>query len=142
MPLAEFVGAHGNIYAVDAQSEMLAILRQKLVGNLLSNVELIHAEAESTSIPASCADLLFLANVWHEMENYDSVLEESRRILNTSGRIAILDWRVDVEPRVGPPLAHRVEAARVVQQLQQAGYSSVNSSEIGSYSWLVTGKRC
>jgi precorrin-6B methylase 2 len=49
LPLAEAVGPRGKLYAVDAQAEMLSHLRQKLLDQSVSNVELICAEAESTT---------------------------------------------------------------------------------------------
>ena len=76
----------------------------------MSNVDLIQAEAESTALPDGSCDLVFLANVWHEFADRSAVLNESRRILKHRGRIAILDWRPDVERENGPPLDHRLDA--------------------------------
>jgi len=50
LPLAETVGLQGKVYAVDAQNEMLALLRQKLDESAIPNVELIHAEAGNTTL--------------------------------------------------------------------------------------------
>lgn len=96
LPLAHAVGMAGKVYAVDAQNEMLALLLQKLHERSVHNIELIRAEAESTTLPDSCCDLVFLANVGHEFADGFAVLEESRRILKHRGRIAVLDWRPDV----------------------------------------------
>src|ERR1039458_5222318 len=104
LPLAQAVGPQGRVYAVDAQEEMLSLLRQKLDEFTLSIVELIHAEADNTGLPASCCDLVFAANVWHEFDDHAAVLREFARVLKTDGRIAILDWRTDVLPEHGPPL--------------------------------------
>jgi FkbM family methyltransferase len=66
LPLAREVGAQGKIYAVDAQPEMLALLRQKFNESGPFNIETVAAEAERTGLPVACCDLVFLANVWHE----------------------------------------------------------------------------
>ena len=34
------------------------------------------------------------------------------------GRIAILDWRTDVEPVAGPPLAHRITSADALDEIR------------------------
>jgi len=141
LPLAEAVGPEGKVYAVDAQAEMLSLLNQKLDEAALFNIELIHAEAAQTGLPASCCSLFFLANVWHEIEDQIAVLGEAKRVLKLGGRIAILDWRTDVEPEHGPPLVHRVDPSRAIESLRSAGFEQVGRAEVGKYSWLVQGEK-
>lgn len=126
---------------MDAQLEMLSLLRKKLDESSVSNVELIHAEAESTTLPDGCCGLAFLANVWHEFADRSIVLEESRRILKLGGRIAILDWRPDVEREGGPPLDHRLAASDVADQLLSSGFHRAEIVNVGRYSWLVQGEK-
>ena len=139
--LAKAVGANGKVYAVDAQDEMLALLRQKLLEGSMSNVDLVHAEAESTTLPDACCTLVFLANVWHEFADRSVVLEESHRILKPGGRIAILDWRPDVERENGPPLDHRLDASNAMNLLRSTGFHQVANVNVGRYSWLVQGEK-
>ena len=141
LPLAQAVGPQGKVYAVDAQEEMLSLLRQKLDEFTLSIVELIHAEADNTGLPASCCDLVFAANVWHEFDDHAAVLRESARALKPGGRIAILDWRTDVEPVAGPPLEHRLDLSHAVDALRCNGFQKVATANVGLYSWLVQGER-
>jgi ubiquinone/menaquinone biosynthesis C-methylase UbiE len=141
LPLAQAVGPLGKVYAVDAQPEMLSLLQQMLKQATLDNVELVHAEADDTHLPPSSCDHLLLANVWHEFDNRTAVLEESARVLKPGGRIALLDWRPDVEPLAGPPLEHRIPASNALDQLHSAGFHSLSTTNVGLYSWLVQGKR-
>jgi ubiquinone/menaquinone biosynthesis C-methylase UbiE len=141
LPLAQAVGPHGKLYAVDAQEEMLALLRQKLDEAALANVELIHAEANNTRLPASCCDLVFAANIWHEFDDHAAVVREFARVLKPGGRIAVLDWRTDVEPVAGPPLEHRLDSSHAVDALRSSGFQKVTSANVGLYSWLVQGER-
>ncbi len=107
----------------------------------LSIVELIHAEADNTGLPASCCDLFFAANVWHEFEDRAAVLRESARVLKLGGRIAILDWRTDVPPEHGPSLEHRLDSSHAVDALRSSGFQKVATANVGLYSWLVQGER-
>ena len=141
LPLAQAVGPQGKVYAVDAQEEMLSLLRQKLDEFTLSNVELIHAEADNTGLPASSCDLVFAANVWHEFEDHAAVLREFARVLKVDGQIAILDWRPDVLPEHGPPLEHRLDSSHAVDALRSSGFQKVATANVGLYSWLVQGER-
>lgn len=140
LPMAQFIGPQGRIYAVDSQDEMLTLLKHKLDEATVSNVELIRAEADNTGLPASSCDLFFVANVWHELDDRTAVLQESRRVLKPGGRIAILDWRADVEPEFGPPLAHRLNIAVVVDELRSTGFMQIESANVGRYSWLIQGE--
>ena len=140
LPLAQAVGPQGKVYAVDAQEEMLSLLRQKLDEFTLSIVELIHAEADNTGLPASCCDLVFAANVWHEFDDHAAVLREFARVLKPDGRIAILDWRTDVLSEHGPPLEHRLDSSHAVDALRSSGFQKVATANVGLYSWLVQGE--
>jgi ubiquinone/menaquinone biosynthesis C-methylase UbiE len=141
LPLAQTVGAEGKVYAVDAQAAMLSMLSEKLSGAGLRNVIPIHAEADDTGLPASSCDLFFLANIWHELEDRGAVLLDAWRVLKLGGRIAILDWRPDVEPEHGPPLAHRVDSLLTMEELRAAGFDQVTGAVAGRYSWLVQGEK-
>jgi ubiquinone/menaquinone biosynthesis C-methylase UbiE len=138
-PLAEAVGVQGKIFAIDAKTEMLQRLQKKLDEKPASNIALVHASAEATSLPDACCTLVFLANVWHEFDDRTAVLREARRILKPGGRIAILDWRPDVERIAGPPLEHRLSATDAESALQTEKFAAIAHTNIGRFSWLVQG---
>ncbi len=137
LPLAQAVGASGRVIAVDAQEKMLEHLQKKIASQRIANIELVCAEADRTTLPAATADLVFLANVWHEIPDRKAALAEARRIAKARGRIAILDWRPDVEPENGPPLDHRLTPSSAIAELADAGFHAATQSNIGRYSWLV-----
>ncbi len=139
LPLAKAAASSGIVFAIDAQPEMLDLLRAKITGASPANIRFIHAEADATGLPDATCDLVFLANIWHEFDNRTLVLEEAQRILKSDGRIAILDWRPDVDREPGPPLDHRLSADSAALELAEAGFQQVTSAHIGRYSWLVQG---
>lgn len=139
LPLAKAVGAEGRVYAVDAQQEMLSLLAAKLRDSAPSNIELVCAEADSTSLPPACCDYVFMANVWHEFDDRAAVVAEAMRLLRPGGRVGILDWRPDAEPDHGPPIDHRLSPDDATAILRSAGATQFTSVHVGKYSWLVTG---
>jgi ubiquinone/menaquinone biosynthesis C-methylase UbiE len=140
LPLADAVGLQGKVYAVDAQNEMLALLRQKLDDAAIPNVELIHAEAGNTTLPRCSCDLFFAANVWHEFHDRGAVLKEAARVLKAGGQVAILDWRTDTPPEPGPPVAHRLNSSNAVDAMRSCGFQNITVARVRSYSWLVRGE--
>ena len=134
LPMGRAVLPGGRIFAVDAQPEMLEHLRAKVAELPIS---LVHGTAEHTTLLDASVDLVLLANVWHEIDDTAAALVETRRILRPGGRIAILDWRTDVEQPPGPPLSHRVSATDTVASLRSAGWNVAKPETIGTYSHLV-----
>lgn len=142
VPIAAEVGAEGKVLAVDVQPEMLDHLRGKLSApEAPTNVELVRGDAADTTLPDASADLVLLANVWHEVEDPQAVQREAKRLLAPDGRIAILDWRPDVERPPGPPLERRVAPDAVTALLADNGWHVRVSCEIGRYSYLVIARR-
>jgi len=128
----------GTVHAVDLQPEMLERLRAKLAApDAPRNIELRPGDASATGLPDASVDLVFMANVWHELDNHLEVVREAGRILRPAGRLAIVDWRHDVSPPPGPPPHHRVPLQNVVRCLASQGWSVRKSEEVGMFGYLV-----
>jgi len=139
LPLARAAGSTGKVWAVDAQAEMLALLKERAGAE--STIEPVLAEARATTLADSSCTLVFLANVWHEVSDRNAMVHEADRILKSGGRVAVLDWRPDVEPVAGPPLEHRLSPETARNDLLAAGFENVTARNVGAYSWLVMASR-
>jgi SAM-dependent methyltransferase len=140
-PLAKAIGTGGRLFAVDIQDEMLSLLRQKLNrADAPDNIVLVHGEAKATTLVDHSCDLVFLANVWHEIPDHAAALQETRRILKANGTLAILDWRPDTEHPPGPPLEHRIPAQDVCRDLRSHGFRCDSPLQVGQYSYIVVAK--
>jgi ubiquinone/menaquinone biosynthesis C-methylase UbiE len=138
LPIARAVGSGGKVHAVDFQAGMLDILGKKLLEpNALTNITLVHGTATHTTLPDKCAEFVFLANIWHEVDDHALILKESARILKNKGRLAILDWRLDVQHPPGPPSEHRIPANTVVETLKLNGWNVERAGNVGKYSYLI-----
>lgn len=75
LPFARAIAPEGRLFAVDFQAEMLELLRGKLrADNAPGNIELRQGTASATGLPDASCDLVFLANIWHELDDHASVL--------------------------------------------------------------------
>ena len=142
LPIAQAVSSSGKVHSVDFQTGMLKILGKKLLEpNAPTNISLVHGTATHTTLPDKCADLVFIANVWHEVDDHVLVLKEAARLLRRDGRLAILDWRPDVQQPPGPPVGHRIAALTVLETLKSNGWNVERSGHVGRYSYLIVAKQ-
>ena len=141
LPLARRIS--GQVHAIDPQSEMRAVIARKLgQPGAPQNVTLREGHASQTGLENSSCDLVFLAAVWHEIDDLDIALRELRRIAKMPGRIAVLDWRADAaEQPPGPPLPHRVPRSIVKVQLESTGWDVKHCADINDWIYLVIGQR-
>jgi len=138
IPIARAIAPGGRVFAVDLQPELLEVLRKKLAEpSAPANIVLLAGTAGSTGLAAGSCDLALLANVWHELDDYDAALAELTRILKPGGRLAVLDWRPDVERPPGPPLEHRLPAREVQQFFEEHGKRVDAVPNVGQYSYLI-----
>jgi ubiquinone/menaquinone biosynthesis C-methylase UbiE len=137
IPFAQAV-APALLFAVDLQPEMLDVFRSKLaLPGRPRNIELVHGTAVETHLAAGRCDLVFLGNVWRELEDRPSVLREDVRILAPGGRLAILDWRADRQGPPGPPVEQRIAAPDAASELASDGWTVIETAFVGQYSYLV-----
>jgi ubiquinone/menaquinone biosynthesis C-methylase UbiE len=139
VPLAAVVGQRGHVYAVDLQREMLSLIEAKPDTQALP-ISLHHGTASATTLNDHSCDIVFLANVWHEIDDIPAALEECRRIVVPKGILALVDWRKDLVPPPGPPAEHRVDMAEAIQTLMGDGWNGVSGRAVGRYSYLITGR--
>ena len=138
IPFARRIGSLGRVFAVDLQREMLQLLDSKLaIMSERAPIDLLQGTAMETGLADSSCDLAFLANIWHELDDRESVLGEAERILYAGGRIAILDWRPDVSGHPGPPANQRVSPGDVEALLTRCRWTVQHSSRFGDYSYIV-----
>ncbi len=138
LPFARAVGDAGMVLAVDFQKEILEILGAKLSApGAPKNVTRVEGEAARTTLHGATCDIVFMSNLWHELDDEPGVLREVRRLLRPGGRLAIVDWRGDVPPPPGPPAAHRVSLDELRQVISDNGWSVDTAENIGMYSHIV-----
>lgn len=138
LPLALAVGASGHVFAVDLQPEMLDLLQGKLSSpDAPRNISLHQSPASLIALPDASVDLVFYANVWHEIDAHDAAWREARRIVVPGGRIAVVDWRKDKTSPPGPPQEHRISAEAVAGFLQAKGCRNVSWQNVGAFGYLA-----
>ena len=141
--LSELVGEKGLVYAVDVNEIMIHNLkknRQTFEKNG-SNVVIMQADISKPSeIPAKDVDVVFFANILHDLEDKNGFFREVRRIAKNSDTLFVdVDWhKRDME--MGPPIDRRLSEGESRKILAQEGFEIVHAINAGPHHYGLVAK--
>ena len=119
--LARAVGAAGKVYAVDIQSGMLELLKQKLARERLTNVIPVLAAEDNPRLPEQSLDLVLMVDVYHELSSPQVTLAHLKRALKPGGRLVLLEYRAE-DPNVPILPEHKMTKAQVKLEVEHEGF--------------------
>ena len=113
-----------KIYACDVSEVMINWIKENVVQNF-PNITPVKTEENSIPLDDGIADLVFMINLHHELDNPTLIVKEAYRILKSSGKIFIVDWEKK-NMAEGPPAQIRCLPEQVKEQLVTSGFINVN----------------
>lgn len=125
-----------KVYAIDVQQEMLDIIGEKIRKEKLKNIETVLSGESSIPLPDKSVDVLFMANVFHELEDREGMLNEAKRILSGRGKMIIIDWK-KMEMEMGPPVGERLSDDEVISICERGGFRILERMEAGPYNYML-----
>lgn len=124
IPLANEVK---QVYALDIRAEMLNDLSENLTQLKIHNVKVLQSEESSFPLPDLLVDGILTSLVLHEVDQPIEFFRELNRILQTGGRLVVIEW-AKASTEMGPPLEHRLSS-------QQLDDWALTTSFIKTKSW-------
>ena len=116
--LAHFV-PQGRVYAVDIEPDMVKYLADRAGREGLANLTAVAGAPEDARLPGK-VDLVLMVDTYHHVEQRENYFRKLAQSLKPGGRVAIIDF--NAKSAMGPPLAQRIAAKRVVAEMTGAGY--------------------
>jgi len=89
-PVADLIGESGRIYALDVSPLAIKGVQKIAAKNRLKNVETILSDCD-TGLPDDSVDAVLLYDVFHDLTDPNSVLEELHRMLKPDGVLSFSD---------------------------------------------------
>lgn len=134
IPIALKVGDAGIVYAVDSSPEMLKRLTRNVKESRLPEnvVRVVQADVSHTSIPSRSVDLVFFADILHDLEDHAGFLTEVNRIAKARGTVVDIDWQ-KIETGFGPPLNIRLTEEDSRKIMTTNGFSVTGTISSGLY---------
>src|SRR5262249_44110464 len=93
-PMAEKVGAKGQVYAVDVQKEMLTIIKRKMKSKKVTNVEPVLGTVTDPKLPQGKVDLILMVDVYHEFSHPYEMTEAMIRSLKPGGQLVFVEFKL------------------------------------------------
>jgi len=130
----------GKVYACDISEKMLVWMDANLPMESKGIVIPIKMEESAVPLPDDSADLVYMINLHHELEEPLKILDESRRLLKKNGKLMIIDWKKEETPE-GPPLEIRVTEATIESQMRKSGFFNISKyADLPYHHFLVGAK--
>lgn len=120
--LARRLAPSGHVYATDVQDVMIKKLRKRVEQQGLTNVTVIRAGFDDPMLSSASCDLALFSSVYKEIQAREEYMRKIRMALKPTGHVAILEYRPE-EASPGPPKRHRLPEARVVAEMEAAGFT-------------------
>jgi ubiquinone/menaquinone biosynthesis C-methylase UbiE len=119
--LAARVGASGKVFATDIQPQMLALIRQRVLRDRLTQVEVVQATPTESGLPPNQLDLILMVDVYHELASPQAVLRQLRAALKPEGRLVLIEFRKE-SAWVPIREEHKMSVKEARMELEAEGY--------------------
>jgi predicted methyltransferase len=127
--MAQAVAPSGRVYAVDVQPEMIALLKGNLEKAGIENVVPVLGTADDPKLPTGALDWILLVDVYHELQQPKAVLARMREALKPTGRVALIEYRLEGLTALHIREEHRMSPKQVLAEWEPAGYRLVKRHE-------------
>ncbi len=129
-----------EVHALDIVDEMVEAIQSRAESDNISNLKPMRSDESSFPLADKVADMVFMSNVFHELDDHALALKEVLRILKSDGILVVVDWKKEETP-VGPPVDHRFSELDVIEILRHHGFELVETREAGPYHYLIVCSR-
>ncbi|MGD7024895.1 class I SAM-dependent methyltransferase [Rossellomorea vietnamensis] len=108
----------GNVYALDIDAAMLAIINEKAKKEQLTNIVPVQGSIEALPLPDGSIDLILSSLVLHEIQPLAPLLHQMKNILKVEGYLICLE----LEPKGSSVKAPRITLEGMEQEMKEAGF--------------------
>ncbi|TGE39257.1 class I SAM-dependent methyltransferase [Desulfosporosinus fructosivorans] len=123
IPLAKEVK---EVFALDIRAEMLSDLSESLTQLQIHNVKVLQSEESRLPLPDRRVDRILTSLVLHEVEQPIEFFRELNRVLQTGGRLVVIEW-AKASTEMGPPLEHRLSIQQLDEWALSTGFVKVKA---------------
>ena len=124
--IAPLVGPTGRVLAIDIEPKMLEVIAERAGREHVTNIATVRSSERDPNLAPHSVDLLFMVDVYHELEYPYEVLTKVREALKPGGRVALIEYRAE-DPEVLIKPVHKMSERQVRREMQAAGFKHVKT---------------
>jgi len=144
--MGQAVGPSGRVISNDLNPDRRAEISKAAAAAALSNVTVVEGAADSANIAPETCDALFMRNVYHHFGDPAAMDATLFQAVKPGSRIAVIDFAPrgteSADPKGRADEAHHgVSSASVIRELQAAGFTDLQASDLQRGVFIVVGAR-
>jgi ubiquinone/menaquinone biosynthesis C-methylase UbiE len=152
--LSRVVGSTGRVYCediVDQKDWGLRMAKANLKKQHVKNAVVIHGNPDDPKLPEGTLDAVLIVNAYHEMPQYQAMLQHIRESLKPGGRFVVVDnrpFRTAQRPHEKQTDNHVLSPNLAASELEAAGFHIIHRDEAfidnpdsESAHWLIAAER-
>ncbi|MCS7083844.1 MAG: class I SAM-dependent methyltransferase [Aquificaceae bacterium] len=132
--LSKAVGESGRVLAFDVQKEAVEYAKRKTQELGLTNVEVLLSSELSLPVEDSVTDFVYMAFVFHELENPVEFMKEVSRASKQGALMCIIDWTKEDRDK-GPPKEEVFSEWEMGLMIEEAGLRAARAVKVGNYAF-------
>ncbi len=130
----------GKVYACDIEPVMIDWMKDHLPEVDEGTVIPLRMTERAVPLADGIADLVYMVNLHHELEDPEAIIREAFRLLKPGGKLAIVDWARSATPE-GPPQQIRVAAETIRDQMAAGGFTEIAVHDELPYHSFIEGRK-
>jgi len=125
-----------SVFALEVNDEFLGIIREKADREKLTNIIPDKVTDFHYDIGTESVDLVILVTVLHEIDKKAALLTEIKRILKSTGKLAIIEFHKKQTP-IGPPVPHRISKDEVLKICSDFDFYKSGEFDLGDNFYCI-----
>lgn len=114
-----------KIIAADVDERFIKYIDERIVSEKKTNISSRKAEYEKPPVTEQEADIVFMVDVYHHIENRKDYFSMVKKGLKPNGEMVIVDFKKGNFEH-GPPNDMKIEPQAVINEMKLAGFKLVN----------------
>jgi len=138
MMFAEAVGPKGKVIAVEIEKRLCEHIAKRAKDAGLANVETALCTERSVELPAACADVVFLCDVYHHFNHAKDSMASIYRALRPKGELVLVEFK-RIPGKSKEWIVKHVRAGQEVftAEIEAAGFKKVEEKDFMNENYFV-----
>ncbi len=134
LAVSKLVGNKGKVYALDSYEKSIAVLKEQIHRDNISNIEAIVADVtKKMPLPDAIIDVCLMANVMHGFlanGEVPAVMTEAARVMKVGSTLVVVEFKKIAGPP-GPPISIRMTPEELENLISGYGFEKLRAVEVG-----------